>query len=134
MILHEKMSNVRFTTVPLKPLSDQVWIRYACSVNFLLRFFLRKGTFLVITEINIFQVGKKTKISSRCFIRLRFQCYNCKSGIVIFSWVAVSVQLGGGICHWFVLRQLDTLESVSTIGTLIAIRAFPGEVSALTST
>ena len=81
-----------------------------------------------------FSSQKQTKISSTGFIRLRFQCYNCKSGIVIFSWVAVSVQLGGGRCHWFVLRQLDTLERVSTIGTLIAIGAFSGEVSALTST
>ena len=37
--------------------------------------------------------------------------------------VAVSVQLGGGICHWSVLRQLATLDSVSPIGTIIAIVA-----------
>ena len=50
-----------------------------------------------------FSSRKKTKISSTGFIRLRFQCYNCKSGIVIFSWVALSVQLDGVMCHWFVL-------------------------------
>ena len=44
------------------------------------------------------------------------------------------MQLGGGISHWSVLRQLDTLDSVSPIGTLIAIVAIFDEVSALTST
>ena len=49
--------------------------------------------------------------------------------------MAVSVQLGGGVCHWSVLRQLDTLNSVSPIGTLlIAIVAIFDEVSALTPT
>ena len=44
------------------------------------------------------------------------------------------MQLGGGISHWSVLQQLATLESVSPIGTLIAIVAIFDEVSALTST
>jgi len=48
--------------------------------------------------------------------------------------VAVSVQLGGGVYHWSVLRQLATLDSVSPIGTLIAIVVIFDEVSALTST
>ena len=45
-----------------------------------------------------------------------------------------SVQLGGDYGHWSVLQQLATLDSVSPIGTLIAIIAIFDEVSALTST
>ena len=44
------------------------------------------------------------------------------------------MQLGGDLSHWSVLRQLATLDSLSPIGTLIAIGAIFDEVSALTST
>ena len=44
------------------------------------------------------------------------------------------MQLGGDLSHWSVLRQLATLDSLSPIGTLIAIVGIFDGVSALTST
>ena len=37
------------------------------------------------SELKTFRV-RKTIVSSKFFIRLRFQGYHCKSGIVIFAW------------------------------------------------
>ena len=82
--------NARFTMVPLRSLSDQVWIRYQ-SDNFHLRFYLRKwhAHFFLKrskwenTRTKPFFESEKRRYIPHFFIRLR---YRCKSGIAIFPW------------------------------------------------
>ena len=88
--------NARFTMVPCKALSDQVWNRYQWISMFLflytvyfqlwylcesalLQFLLEK-----FTEIHSFWV-RKTMLSSTFLIRLRLPGYRCKLGIAIFA-------------------------------------------------
>ena len=87
--------SARFTTVPLKPSSDQACFRYRCFCFFKLFIFVcgfsAKVTcaFLAETiekliEINTFRV-KKTMVSSTFLIRLRFQGFRGILGVGIFA-------------------------------------------------
>ena len=83
----------RFTTVPLKALSDKVWIRFQCFASekkFLFAFSLRKWLVLYettekLTEINTLWV-RNTTILSTFLIRIRCQGFRNKKGICIFAW------------------------------------------------
>ena len=83
--------NVRFTTMPFRFLSDQVWIRYPCCVSMNCLFYLR---FLCKVTCAFFSQKKhwrnvrvrKNTISGRFLIRWRVQGYRCKSGIDDFAW------------------------------------------------
>ena len=87
-----KDDNSWFTRVPLKALSDQVWIKYQCFCFFKLFIFilrdLRIACLLVtmekFSEITTFWV-RKNMLSFTFLIRLGFQGYRCKSGIAIFA-------------------------------------------------
>ena len=92
-----KVGDAWFTTVPLKALSDQVWIRYSCFCFFELFIFIcglsAKVTyaFLVnklsyLQEWTPFELKKNDGIIPHIFLfsRLCFQGYRCKSESVIF--------------------------------------------------
>ena len=74
-----KDGNTRFTAVPLKVLSDQVWTRYQC-------FCFVKLFILLAVFLQKWPVHRKTTIFSTIFIRLWFQRFRCESGIAIFAW------------------------------------------------
>ena len=85
--------NARFTMVPCKALSDQVWNRYQWISIFIL-FIFNCGISVKVhfcssylekfTEIHSFWV-RKTMLSSTFLIKLRLPGYRCKSGIAIFA-------------------------------------------------
>ena len=91
-----KDGNARFTTVPSKALSDQVWIRYQCFCFFNLFIvicgFLWLAHFLLIRnngEIhrNKHSLSQKNNVFFSTFLfSLKFQGYRCKSGIAILAW------------------------------------------------
>ena len=87
-----KDGNVRFTTVHFKDLSDQVWIINRCFFTwncffFHLQFFCesdfskKEGE----TRRNEHFTSHKNDGIFHIFIKLRFQGYPCKSGMVIFA-------------------------------------------------
>ena len=84
-----KDGNTWFTMVPLKDLSDQVWIRTSCICLWKLLFWnvlsLVTCAFLAYMKDWNFQV-RKTTVSSIFFIRIRLQGNSCKSDIDIFVW------------------------------------------------
>ena len=72
-----KDGNARFTTIPLKPLSDQVFVRYQCFGFFKLFIFIcgfsaRKWSNGETHKNKRFSSQKKMTISSTFLIRLRF--------------------------------------------------------------
>ena len=68
--------NACFTTVPLKTLSDQVWIMNPGFCFMKLLFYTLIKTLWT----------RKTTLSSTFLIRWRYQGYRCKTSIVIVAW------------------------------------------------
>ena len=89
--------SVRITTIPLKALSDQVWIRYPCFCFFKLFIFIWgfsmnvTWAFLLIRtkqwrnyqNLTLFE---STKLFCTFLIRFKFRGWSCTSGIAIFAW------------------------------------------------
>ena len=76
-----KEGNVRFTTVPLKGLSNKAWIRNSCFCFFKLLISICESNLRIITFL-----GRKPTVSSIYLIRLRFQGSRWKSDLAIFAW------------------------------------------------
>ena len=89
-------------------LKSLVW----SSMNYISMFSFLKTVYFhlrFLSEINTFQVGKTT-VSSTFFIRLRFQGYPCKSGIVIFAWGG-----GSGPLEFTLTDPLRTIKQLFSL-------------------